>query len=130
MGEMERKCREEEPVIAPAIELAPRVQSTKQISANVWAVADFPDPTKPLSQNTRGACSSSNHFLSRSRTSRLVHFIQPCLSPEWCPALTVWPILFRKGPVYTPYSQVTMAVGHRGSNTNNQSTVFVVDAFS
>jgi len=110
--------------------LAPRVPSAKQISANVWAIADFPDPTKPLSQNTRGACLSSNHSSSCRRTSRLVPFMHPCLSPKLCPASTVWPILFRRVRFASPYSQVTMVVGHRGSKAHNESAVLVVYIFS
>ena len=87
--------------------LAPSFPSAKLISANVWAMVDFPVPARPFSQNTRWSCSSFNQCSSYKRTSPLVPLRHPCLFPERYPASSVRDIPFRRWRSASPYSQVT-----------------------
>ena len=62
--------------------VAPSLPSAKLISANVWAMIDFPVLARPLSHNTCLSCLSFNQDSSWERTSLLVPFMHLCLSPQ------------------------------------------------
>ena len=69
--------------------LAPSFPFSKVVSANDWAMVDFPVPARPLSQKTRWLPSFSNQRSISLRTSFLVPFRHPCLFPQRCPAFAV-----------------------------------------
>ena len=66
--------------------LAPSFPFLKVVSANDWAMVDFPVPARPLSQKTRWLPSFSNQHSISLRTSFLVPFRHLCLFPQRCPA--------------------------------------------
>ena len=66
--------------------LAPSFPSAKDLSANVWAIVDFPVPARPFSQKTCWPDLPVNHCSISQRTSFLVPLRHPCLSPQRYPA--------------------------------------------
>ena len=69
--------------------LAPSFPFSNVVSANDWAMVDFPVPARPLSQKTRWLPSFPNQCSISSRTSSLVPFRHPCLFPQRWPAFAV-----------------------------------------
>ena len=69
--------------------LAPSFPSSKAVSANDWAMVDFPVPARPLSQKTRWVPLFSSQRSISLRTSFLVPFRHACLFPQRCPAFAV-----------------------------------------
>ena len=84
--------------------LAPRLPSAKLISANFWAMVDFPVPTRPLSQKIGWSHSPFSQFSSFRRMSPLVPLRHPCLFPEQYLASSLWGILPRRLWFTSPYS--------------------------
>jgi len=66
--------------------LAPSLPSANAVSANVWAIVDFPVPAKPFSQKICWPDWPVNHSSISQRTSFLVPLRHPCLFPQRYPA--------------------------------------------
>jgi len=60
--------------------------SANVVSANVWAIVDFPVPARPFSQKTRWSCSPVNQHSISCRTSFRVPLRHPFLFPLRYPA--------------------------------------------
>ena len=69
--------------------LAPSFPSANVVSANVWAMVDFPVPARPFNQRTRWPCSLVSQSVISLRTPSLVPFRHPCLFPLRYPAFAV-----------------------------------------
>ena len=87
--------------------LAPSFPSAKVVSANVWAMVDFPVPARPLSQKTRWPRSLVSQSPISLRTSFLVPFRHPGLFPHRCPAFAVWCTLSRSARSADSYPPVS-----------------------
>ena len=69
--------------------LVPSLPSAKAVSADIWAMVDFPVPARPFSQKTCWPDWPVNHCSIPLRTSFLVPLRHPCLFPQQYPASAV-----------------------------------------
>ena len=87
--------------------LAPSFPFTNVVSANVWAIVDFPVPARPFSQKTRWVRSLVNQSSISFRTPSLVPLRHPRLFPLRYPAFTVCSNPLRRTRSADSYSLVS-----------------------
>ena len=106
--------------------LAPSFPSAEVVSANVWAMVDFPVPARPFSQKTRWPWSLVNQSPIFLRTPSLVPSRHPCLFPQRCPAFAVWCILSRRARSADAYRPVNSREKKTSGETHNEEAVLVI----